>query len=78
MIANDLSNFTFQLAGSGHYKVTYTTSKRGDYWVATVNDMPLIDATKNAEWAKVSDIKALRNLVKRTGSHYTCNGKLIY
>lgn len=73
MKANDLSGFTFQFAGAGHYKVTYET-RRGDYWTATVTDMPLIDATKNADWAKVADIKALRDTVKRIGSHYSKYG----
>ena len=47
--ANDLSNFTFQFAGYGHYKVTYKTPMRGDYWIALVTDMTAIDATKNAD-----------------------------
>lgn len=77
MKANDLSCFSFRLAGYGHYKVTYTTPYRGDYWIATISDMLLIDATKNAEQAKVSDIKLLRDYVKRFGSHYSKWGKRI-
>ncbi|RRC99064.1 hypothetical protein [Prevotella sp. OH937_COT-195] len=42
--ANDLSGFDFRFAGSGHYRVTYTTPTRGDYWVALITDMTLIDA----------------------------------
>ena len=73
MKANDLSKFSFAFAGYGHYKVTYTTG-RGDYWRALINDMMSIDRTKNAVWAKVDDIKHLRNLCKRNGTHYHSNG----
>ena len=73
MKASDLSKFSFAFAGYGHYKVTYTTG-RGDYWRALINDMMSIDRTKNAEWAKVDDIKHLRNLCKRNGTHYHSNG----
>lgn len=76
--ANDLSGFMFRKTGSGCYQVTYTTPERGDYWVATINDMPLIDATKNAEWAKMKDIRHLRYVVKLHGIHYSSNGKRLY
>lgn len=75
MKANDLSQFTFQFVGAGHYKVTYTTPNRGDYYKALITDMELIDNTKNAEWAKLSDIKHLRSVVIRNGSHYNSYGK---
>lgn len=78
MKANDLSGFNFQFKSSGCYKVTYTTPNRGDYWVAYIDCMPLIDATLNAEWAKVSDIKHLRDMVKRNGTHYSSGGKRIH
>ena len=73
MKANDLSKFSFAFAGYGHYNVTYTTG-RGDYWRALITDMMSIDRTKNAEWAKVDDIKHLRDLCKRNGTHYHSNG----
>ena len=73
MRANDLSKFTFYFRGYGHYLVTYTTD-RGDYYKALVTDMPLIDATKNAEHAKICDIKALRSVVGRFGAHYHKDG----
>ena len=73
MRANDLSKFTFYFRGYGAYLVTYTTD-RGDYYKALVNDMPLIDATKNAEHAKICDIKALRSVVVRLGAHYHKDG----
>ena len=78
MKANDLSCFSFRKVYAGHYRVTYTTPIRGDYWVATITNMPLIDATKNAEWAKVSDIEHLKYVVKLKGTHYSSSGKRIY
>lgn len=77
MKANDLHNFTFKSIGYGHYRVTYTTDKRGDYWVNAITDMSLIDATKNSEWAKLRDIEHLRKCVCYGGSHYKSNGERI-
>ena len=73
MRANDLSKFTFYFRGYGAYLVTYTTD-RGDYYKAVVTDMPLIDATKNAEHAKIQDIKALHSMIVRFGAHYHKDG----
>ena len=75
MKANDLHNFSFEYAGSGCVRVTYSTDNRGDYWSAYIHDMTIIDATKNAEHAKVKDIERLRHLVKHLGGHYSCKGK---
>ena len=44
-----ISDFSFQFSGFGHYKVTYTSPVTGKRWTKTTNNMPLIDATKNAE-----------------------------
>lgn len=77
MRANDLHNFRFKRIGSGCYRVTYTTDSRGDYWVASINDMTVIDATLNAEWAKTKDIEHLRNRVKLLGAHYSSKGDRI-
>ena len=76
MTNNPLSKFTFNFVGHGHYKVTYTT-ERGDYWKATINDMTLIDDTKNSEEPKKKNINALRDRVKSVGSHYNKHGVLI-
>ena len=73
MKANDLSKFSFEWIYRGHYRVRYTTD-RGDYYVATITDMPLIDATKNAEWARLCDIRELHSNVVRFGTHYHKNG----
>lgn len=77
MKANDLHNFDFQRKGSGCYRVTYTTDNRGDYWVAHINEMGIIDDTLNAEWAKAKDIEHLRHLVIMNGAHYSWKGNRI-
>lgn len=50
-----ISDFRFEFAGYGHYKVTYTSPVTGKQWTAKTNDMPLIDATKNADEPKRRD-----------------------
>lgn len=72
MKSNDLHQFSFAKVSSGCYRVAYTTEFRGDYWVAIINDMTLIDATLNAEYARARDIGHLRRVVKR-GAHYSKN-----
>lgn len=75
MKANDLSQFTFKKISSGCHRVTYKTLVRGDYWSADITCMPLIDATRNADYAKAEDIEHLRNVVKAQGDHYSWDGK---
>ena len=41
-----ISDFRFEFAGYGHYKVTYTSPVTGKSWTAKTNDMPLIDGDK--------------------------------
>lgn len=50
-----INDFDFQMSGYGHYRVTYTSPATGKQWSTTVNDMSLIDATKNAEEPKRKD-----------------------
>lgn len=59
-----LSDFTFQFSGYGHYKVTYTSPKTNKQWTKTTSDMPLIDATKNADNPKKVDLNKLKNICK--------------
>lgn len=56
-----ISDFRFEFAGYGHYKVTYTSPVTGKSWTAKTNDMPLIDATKNADDPKRCDLETLLN-----------------
>jgi hypothetical protein len=59
-----ISDFQFEFAGYGHYKVTYTSPVTGKQWTATTNDMPLIDATKNADEPKRRDLETLKRVCK--------------
>lgn len=57
-------DFKFQFAGHGHYSVTYTSPVTGKKWHTVTNDMPLIDATKNAEEPKRKDLDRLKWVCK--------------
>ena len=59
-----ISDFSFLPSGYGHYKVTYTSPTTGKQWVKVTNNMPLIDATKNADEPKRKDLEELKYLVK--------------
>ena len=59
-----INDFNFQFSGYGHYRVTYTSPATGKQWSTTVNDMSLIDATKNAEEPKREDLEGLKRLCK--------------
>ena len=51
-------------SGYGHYKVTYTSPTTGKQWTKITSNMPLIDATKNAEEPKQKDLNELKRLLK--------------
>jgi hypothetical protein len=59
-----LLNFNFQFSGHGHYKVSYTSPNTGKNWTKTINDMTLIDATKNEDYPKQMDLKRLKKIIK--------------
>lgn len=59
-----ISDFSFLPSGFGHYKVTYTSPTNGKEWAKVTNNMPLIDATKNADEPKRKDLEELKYLVK--------------
>ena len=65
MMNISISDFSFQFAGYGHYKVTYTAPITGKSWTAITNDMPLIDCTKNADDPKKKDLEILKRVVKK-------------
>ena len=60
----EITDFTFITAGYGHYKVTYTSPVTGKQWTKTTNNMPLIDATKNADEPRRKDLNELKRLLK--------------
>lgn len=57
-------DFQFMPSGFGHYEVTYTSPCTGKKWHTVTNNMPLIDATKNAETPKVKDLNRLKWVCK--------------
>lgn len=59
-----IRNFTFRTAGYGHYKVTYISPTTGKSWSRIIDDMPLIDATKNADEPKRKDLNILKRKCK--------------
>lgn len=59
-----ISDFTFLFVGYGHYIVTYKSPITGNQWTKTCSDMPLIDATKNAEEPKRLDLERLKRFCK--------------
>lgn len=59
-----ISNFTFEFSGYGHYKVTFYSTLTNKRWSTVTHDMPLIDATKNAESPKIKDLNDLKRLCK--------------
>lgn len=58
-------DFRFEFAGYGHYRVTYTSPTTYKQWTALVNEMSLIDATRNAESPKRKDLEKLKMWCKR-------------
>lgn len=59
-----IDDFRFEFAGYGHYKVIYTSPVTGKQWQQTISNMPLIDATKNADEPKQKDLQELKRVVK--------------
>jgi hypothetical protein len=59
-----LSDFDFSFAGYGHYSVTYTSPVTGKTWTKTINDMTIIDKTKNEDDPKRKDLEELKRIVK--------------
>jgi hypothetical protein len=61
-----ITDFRFMPSGYGHYKVTYISPVTHKQYTAIINNMPLIDATKNADSPKIKDLNALRAYCKQT------------
>ena len=58
-----ITDFSFSFSGHGHYRVTYTYPS-GKTITSTINHMPLIDATKNADEPKKKDLIDLKRTIK--------------
>ena len=59
-----LSDFNFQFAGYGHYKVTYTSPVTLKSFTITTNNMCIIDETKNSDEPKKLDLLELKRICK--------------
>lgn len=64
IMATKTTIYDFDFEFAGHYKVTYTSPVTGKSWTAKTNDMPLIDATKNADEPKRCDLETLKRVCK--------------
>ena len=60
-----ISYFSFSFEGRGAYNVTYTSPITGKSWSSRTTNMPLIDATKNADYPKKCDLEQLKRVCKR-------------
>lgn len=67
---NEISkkDFTFTLVGHGCYKVAYKSPKTGRVWETCIDDMTIIDKTKNEEEPKKKYLNQLKSQVKRNDS----------
>lgn len=60
-----INDFRFRIKGYGRYLVTYESPKTGKKWHKTIDDMLLIDETKNSENPKKKDLEMLKHLIKK-------------
>ena len=60
----EITDFTFEFAGRGYYRVTYTSPVTGKSWTKTTSNTLLIDATKNSEGPLRKDLDRLKRLCK--------------
>jgi hypothetical protein len=58
------TDFFFMPSGHGHYVVTYTSPVTNKMWTKTIDNMQLIDATKNSSDPKKIDLEILKKLCK--------------
>lgn len=62
----ELSDFQFIFSGHGHYRVIYTSPITLNKWSNVTSNMPLIDATKNAdEYPLRRDLNILKEMCKK-------------
>jgi hypothetical protein len=67
--ALSILDFTFETRGYGNYRVIYESPTTYKRWSNITNDMPLIDATKNADKPKLKDLEKLRRICKNGGNY---------
>ena len=77
MKRKDLSQLEIRQIAFGLYRVKYTT-KRGDYYVAKINNLELIERAKDFAFRTSADIKRLTDHVRLMGDHFRKNGEEIF
>lgn len=60
-----INDFEFRFAGYGHYHVTYHSPNNMDKWCTIINDMTIIDNTKNNPNRTKVSLQNLRRLCKK-------------
>lgn len=59
-----ITDFKFHLISTGRYAITYKSPVTGKTWMNHTTSMLLIDATKNSDSPKQSDLDYLKRLCK--------------
>ena len=77
MKTKDLSQFEISPIAYGLYSVKYTTN-RGDYYIAKINNVELIEKAKDSYMRTKADIKRLADHVRLMGDHFRKNGEEIF
>jgi len=73
-----ISDFQFTQSGYGCWRVRFISRNTGYSWETMVEDMDLIDSTKNEDFPKPADLIRLKRLCKDTGLKYDKNLNPIY
>ncbi|NDV94342.1 hypothetical protein D0T84_05340 [Dysgonomonas sp. 521] len=63
-MSTSIRDFEFNIMKYGLYEVIYTSPNTGKKWKAVINDMTLIDATKNAKEPRVKKLNELKKKIK--------------
>lgn len=61
-----INDFEFEPSGYGHYKVTNTSPNTWKQWTRIIDDMRLIDRTKNEVSPKKKDLIELKFVTKNS------------
>lgn len=64
------TDFRFRQLSPGYIQVTYTHTNNGDYWVALVPEITLIERVCHVARPTKNAMIDLRNRVQQLGLHY--------
>jgi len=60
-----IQDFDFIMLGYGRYGVTYTSPTTYKRWSTTIDDMTIIDSTKNSDKPLIKDLNILKRMCKK-------------